>query len=299
MNGSGHEAGYSLVELLVAATMTLFVLLAALAMNTQVAALSESTVAEAELHGNLRQAMDLLSHDLRLAGYGLPSDVEIGGSATWLPAIFNARTDEIGFRGDTDVGSSRLRCSPRASNTTCTLSRLFVDEFDYYEQFACTNPGTGTGTMPLVLTVDGNQWGRVTCASFDTASGFLQLSANVPDNTYDAGTTEVFTLEHIYYRVSDGELQRQVVFSNTPRDARYAATPAWSAVATGITSLSFEYLDSTGATIAMGGSGVAAGDRALIQRVVIRIAGEQPVGLGLPMREASLRTEVLVRNTFP
>lgn len=67
---SARQAGLSLVELMVGLTVGLLVILAALALYASVAAGARDTLGSARLTSELRAAMDVMTADIRRAGFG-------------------------------------------------------------------------------------------------------------------------------------------------------------------------------------------------------------------------------------
>ncbi|MDH3285086.1 MAG: prepilin-type N-terminal cleavage/methylation domain-containing protein [Acidobacteriota bacterium] len=295
-----NEKGFSLVELLVAAAIMSMVMLAVLAVYSQARQIAVRTDAEANVHGNLRLALEMLEHDLRMAGYGVPEGVKVGAATVWTPVIFHAASDAIGFRSDIDAGGSHLTCSPQTSKPKCLLDRLSVDSVGYYDRLSCKSPDDVTQDLRLVITTPEGDWLQRDCTAVDASKGHLTVSSNLPAGTLQMGVSGVFTIEQVYYRFSAlpapeyGVISRDVRYHNDP-DANFPRSGAqWDNVASSVESLTLTYFDGAGTQIT--GNPVPAASLPNIARVVISIGGRERIGVGLDDRRVLLRSEVLIRN---
>ena len=98
-------SGFSLVELSVATAVTLFIFLAAFTAYSHFHHVNASIQRSEKIHSNVRLGMDKLERELRVSGFGVPRDAQIGASTLWTPAIFHATSTEVGFRAEIDGAS--------------------------------------------------------------------------------------------------------------------------------------------------------------------------------------------------
>ena len=106
------RSGFSLLEMLVAVTAFSLVLGAGYSILFKVQGTYEARAASAALRQQGRLALQRLSDELRLAGYGLGN----------VPAAFiDAGEDRIVFAGDIDLGSDRAPCLNEAGNAGVEL----------------------------------------------------------------------------------------------------------------------------------------------------------------------------------
>ena len=296
MNG---DKGFSLVELLIASTILLFIMLAVLLAYSQGAYLGSYIESEVTIHENARVAMNYLDRQLRMIGFGVPQNDEIGGGLNWNPAIFWANSTSIGFRADVDQGNSRLTCTPKSSNTSCPQTMVLLESIQYFDDLSCDDPDSPGNDLPLIVVKDRKDWLGVTCSIVNTGDTSLTVTS-VTDNTFTAGKSEVFTMEQVYYRYVAqtappyGYLERVVRYDNQPSVVFPPSTGTWVRVADHLASFDLEYQDATGTVLT--GSPLSATDRAAVHKIVVTMEGFDEVGPNHPDRRISLRSEILVRN---
>ncbi len=92
--------GFSLLELLVAGTIFLFVVAAATEAFTSLKAAHRRDLERSRLRAQADLALSTLARDLRHAGLGLPEGGNVSSGAAYTPAVFLAEPTRIGFMGD-------------------------------------------------------------------------------------------------------------------------------------------------------------------------------------------------------
>jgi len=291
-----RQAGFSLTELLVASTVLLVVILGALAVLHQAQMLTENTDSQSRIQGNVRLGADLLEHDLRLIGHGVPQGQLVGGSTVWQ-SIFSANATSIGFSGEIDGGAAQVTCTPDSSNSNCPRNRVRVDRIGYFVDYNCKKPDDSLSNMPLVVVSDYDTWQSATCSSYDAGNSYLTTS-NLSSGAFAAGTSQVYTIEQVFYRYITGSqppygrLERFVRYANTPSTT--APTNGWTTVADHLTDFDLQYLDASGAVISTGT--LTAAQRASVRRVVLFLEGFDTVGARGGSQLIQVESEVLVRN---
>ena len=169
------ESGFSLLELLVALTLSLMLFLAVLAAYSQGSNIKAHVQGTITVQGNLRIAIDQLERDLRMIGFGVPDGQRIGSTVVWTPAVFRATPTELGFRAEIDGGRGEIVCTPSSSNSTCPLNKLLLDSIQYYQGVNCLAPD-GSGNLKLIAVVDGGAWEPLTCSGFNASDSLIDCS---------------------------------------------------------------------------------------------------------------------------
>jgi prepilin-type N-terminal cleavage/methylation domain-containing protein len=288
------QRGFSLVELLVALVIFLMIVLAVYGASEQMQGFYTRSERRSSIQDNARLVLENMERDLRLAGYGVPAGRDlspsgaVAGASPWLPAIFYADGTALRYRAESDNANTQLtQNTPEA-----TASRIHV-----------TNTALGTFPFGIVLVRSGKQWQHMTAnsASSDGNGPYFSLSSSVSSNgSFTARATEVFTVEHVFYRfVSNasypyGTIQKATAVGNTPT-ITVPADSAFSVMASNIASCQFEYFARNGT--ALTSFPLSATDRASVARIVVTItAREREVATGT-VQDATLSSEILVRNS--
>jgi prepilin-type N-terminal cleavage/methylation domain-containing protein len=294
-----RNEGFSLLEVLVAMAIMVVVMLVILTAYSQGNSVKSHVQGTVEIQSNVRLAMDSISREVRMTGYGVPRGFKLGAShASWSPAIFHAGQTELGFRAEIDGGSAEIICTPDSTNMNCPLDRLRLDSIDYYEDLNCDDPGGSIGGLELIAIVD-HRWDPLTCKGFTISDGSISV-AKVPDLTFEAGMSGVATVEQIYYRyIPDGRppygsIERYVRYGNDPDDSFPPSGATWTPVADHLTDFWLEYRDA--ADVPLTGSTLTANQRALVRKVVLFMEGYDRVGPDGHPQLIQVRSEVLVRN---
>ena len=165
----GTQSGSTLLELLVASTIGIFLLLGVMKIYSQANMIKTHVEGSARVQDNLRLAMDRVSRDLRMIGFGVPTGLEIGNTRTWQPALFRAGADDIGFRGEVDGGYAEVTCTPDASSTKCPLSKVWLDSASYYQDLNCKRPDDPSAALQVIVVADGDTWSREQCNGWSTS----------------------------------------------------------------------------------------------------------------------------------
>jgi len=242
--------------------------------------------------------MDRLERDLRMIGYGVPDGAEIGNTTLWTPVVFYANGTSIGFRAEIDSGRAEIVCTPSSSNSDCPLTKLRLDEIDYYKGWSCDRPDGQSGDMRLLAVVDG-AWAKTTCSTTTDSDTSITV-ATVANNKFLAGTSQAVTVEQVYYQYtaksSDpyGSVTRQVRYDYTPSSSFPPTGLASSTVARHLTDFWLEYYDASGSQLT--GYPLDATERAAISTIVVFLEGYDRVGPEGHPQLIQMRTEVLVRN---
>ncbi len=156
------ESGFSLIELLIALTLSLMLFVAVISAYSQGNTIKAHVQGTVTVHGNARIAIDQLERDVRMIGFGVPDGPRIGSTIVWTPAVFRATPTELGFRAEIDGGRSEITCTPDSSNTTCSLDELRLDSVRYYQRVNCSPPDVSGGNLKLVAVVDHDDWQALT-----------------------------------------------------------------------------------------------------------------------------------------
>ena len=296
-----HHAGFTMVELLVAMTVLLLVLVAVLGVYSQAARLDSYIRATANIQDNVRLGMDRVERDLRMIGFGVPGGTNIFNGTSWSPVIFHADPTTIGFRGEVDGGNAEIICTPNPINLGCPPSRLVLDRVDYYAAFNCAPPDGSNGRMNLVAVNEEGSWQDLECTGVDTTNSYISLFAGVPGDTFRAGVSEARTIEQVYLRYVRrpqppyGYLTRSIRYDNQPDSTFPPVSATWSVIAGQLTDFWLDYRDDSGAVIS--GSPLTAAQRAAVRKIVVSMEGyDSLVGVGGQPQLIQMRSEILVRN---
>ena len=299
MRNTSSQAGFSLVELIVASAILLLVLVAAFGIFSQAASLNKRVQGNMEIQANVRLALNNLEKDLRMIGFGVPRRSKIGGTSYWSPAIFHASSTEIGYRADTDGGNTAIICTPKSSNITCPLNKLLLSSSRYYEALDCHPADGSSGDLQIVAVAGGGEWEPTTCSSVNTSENSISV-ALVTDNKFTGGISQTVTIEQVYYRYVPGvaprygRLEKYVRYGNEPDGTFPPPSAEWDVVADYLTNFSMDYENGSGAPLS--GDPLTSAEIRSVRRIVITIEGSAdtpPVGHSLLFRA---RSELAVRN---
>ena len=299
---SARNRGFTLSELLISMALVSLMLVAMLGFVFRGQDLATRNEARTKLQNNVRFAVDRLERDLRMIGFGVPEGAQVGGSTSWLPSVFYATNTAIGFRAEADGGWASIVCTPSSSNSSCPRNETYLDLMSYYEGNNCKRPDNDSLKLPVVVSFDGDSWAPATCDSIDSVNDHLTMAANLSNNTFVAGQSNVATIEQVYYRYTSstqppyGRLERYVRYANTPNNTFPPTSITWTLIADHITDFWLEYRDAGGNVLT--GSPLSAANRAKVASVHILVEGFDSIGpQGLP-QSFQAESQVLVRNTF-
>ena len=286
-----------MIEVMVAMALSLLLMLGLLAAYSHATSIKTHIQGTVKIQDNVRLTMDKLVRDLRITGFGVPKKAQIGGTASWVPAVFYATPTQIGYRADIDGGSAEIICTPNSSNTDCPLNRLRLDSIQYYQDRNCNAPGGGS--MLLVASVERKGWEPVTCNGYNT--GLVALNVNsVTNATFTAGESQVATIEQVYYRYLPssqppyGSLVRYVRYDNTPSATFPPTGVTWTTVANHLTDFWLEYQDRNGTTLSS--FPLSSTDRGRVRKVVVFVEGYDQIGPQGQPQLIQVRSQILLRN---
>ena len=299
MRSSIGQSGLTLTDLLVTMAVFMLLFLALLTAFSQGWQLSRHTASLVMIQDGLRVGMEMLERDLRAIGLGLPQGEEIGSATAWTPAIFHATPTEIGFRAEIDGGNAGITCTPSSTNTDCDLDLLRVDTTRRYEQLNCEQPDDPGAALELVVVAGDGSWESTVCSSVDVSDASISISA-ITDGAFAAGTSEVVSIEQVYYRFVPraeppyGSLERYVRYANQPDAAFPPTTADWTVVADHLTDFWMEYRDFAGGSLT--GSSLSAAQRSAVQNIVFLMGGYDRVGPQGKVQLVEMESRVRIRN---
>ena len=240
------KRGFTLLEMLITVLVFSIMIIAIYGLFDQGQWLYLHSEKRANIQDMSRNALEGLERELRMAGSGVPGGGQMVGGAIWTPYVFHAGVGEISFRADIDSGNSMVRADETGDSD--------IDVHD--ASVVC--PGAGETNVQGVLVKDLKGWDPITCSSF---AGNLMTVDDTEACT--ASECEVFTPEHIFYRLAgDGDLngicdsisnadypfctlERAEIRQNTPTST-VPTDDQFAPVATNVIQIQFEYLDADG-----------------------------------------------------
>ena len=201
-----QQRGFTLVELLVSVLVFTFVLLAVYTLFDQGAWVYLHSSRRANIQQIARMALEQMERDIRMSGFGVPSGDEFGaGTASWMPKMFTVGPGRIFFRGDIDNRHTWVR-----RNITGSATIVSVED----PERICPTPGT-----QIVLTEDGDDWQPLICTAIDDVNNTITTNSGAMDCPSDE--CEIFTPEHVFYRLT-GDANNDGLCDNTaPNDAPF------------------------------------------------------------------------------
>jgi prepilin-type N-terminal cleavage/methylation domain-containing protein len=204
---SKQERGFTLVELLVSVLIFTFVVLGVYTLFDQGAWVYLHSSRRANIQQIARLALEQIERDVRMSGFGVPSGDEFGaGTAMWTPNMFTLGPGRIFFRADIDNRHTWVR-----QNITGTPTTISVED----PQLVCPVPGT----TQIVLVENGDDWQPLTCTAFDDTTDTITTNTGAMDCPSEE--CEIFTPEHIFYRLT-GDANNDGICDNTaPNDAPF------------------------------------------------------------------------------
>ena len=255
--GCGREDGLSLIEMVVASSLSLAILLIALGMLQLMRRSFLRTELASDAQQRARIAQETIAHDLRLAGLGVDPD---GAAGRPDEGIEGAWAGAIALRGDLDADDTQARDDPeRWIAGAFPSTRTGNDEIVAY---ALRNE-SGTGGGPLVFEAD-----VASPATVTTPSGTLVASRD--------GLVESVTLARVLAgnggSVGPGRVLYRASLANNALLAGTGNAVSWQPLADDVSTLALRYFDEGGTEIAApGGAQAASAARARIALVEVRI----------------------------
>jgi hypothetical protein len=293
------QRGLTLVELLVAVTTLLLIMLAVLGAYSQARDLKTHVEGSIRVQNNVRVALDRVERDLRMIGFGVPTGQQIGSTTLWTPRIFYASPTAIGYRADIDGSRAEVVCTPKSTNVNCPLTKLRLDSIAYYQALNCDRPDGASGDLRLVAVFDRNEWSPITCSTYTSADSSITVSS-VTNNKFIAGRSEAVTLEQVYYRYFPatsppyGTITRQIRYDNTPSSTFPPTGLASSTVARQLIDFWIEYYDGSGAQLT--GSPLSSTQLPNVRSIVVFMEGYDRAGPDGHPQRIQMRSEILLRN---
>jgi Prokaryotic N-terminal methylation motif len=283
-SGNRADSGFSVLEALISLAILVVLLVAAYSVLDQTRGTYLRNEGRIALHQIGMTTLEMLERDLRAAGFGIPTGVDVTGRGDrWTPAIWAAGPDFIYFRADVDGETSLLTRDLHADDV-----RLYLE----HPMAVAGDP------LPLLLTRNGTAWESVSAVALaddeDGVPHLQLLSAAVSPFTVSGSLAT--TPEHVFYRfVPAGEypfgtVERLIVKSNVPLN-EIPEGSQFIPIADHVTSLQFQYFTESGARITD-----PAAQLSDIARIVISIVCRERAGRPGEYQSVRLETEVLLRN---
>ena len=198
-----HERGFTLIELLVSILIFTIALLAVYSLFDQGAWVYLHSSRRANIQQIARMALEQMERDIRMSGFGVPEGDEFGaGTATWSPEMFTVTPGKIYFRADIDSGHTWVR-----QNITGSATILNVEN----PTAVCASPNT-----QIVLVEDGDDWQPLVCTAMDDSADTITVNTGAMDCPSDI--CEIFTPEHIFYRLTGDANNDGICDSTGPAD---------------------------------------------------------------------------------
>jgi prepilin-type N-terminal cleavage/methylation domain-containing protein len=183
-----HDRGFTLIELLVSILIFVFVMLAVYTLFDQGAWVYLHSSRRANIQQIARMALEQMERDVRMSGFGVPTGDEFGaGTAIWTPDMFTIGPGRIFFRADLDNRHTWVR-----QNITGTPTTISVED----PALVCPDPGN----TQIVLVDEGRDWQPLTCTGFDNGNQTITVNTGAMD--CDSDVCEIFTPDHIFYRLT-------------------------------------------------------------------------------------------------
>ena len=284
-----NSHGFTLIELLVSLVILAFVMLALYFLFDQSKWLYLAGERRSSIQDNGRIALESMERELRMAGFGVPEGncVTAGVTpATWTPVIFGAGSDYIWFRSDIDNNSTMLKLDAATGATSLTV-----------EDAARVCPTAGSGYIVLERKL--RRWQALTCTYVDSTT----LTVDALSAGFNAAESEVFTPEHIFYRLetnktsacpNPGCLMRAEIAGNTVlSDDSSVGAGDWASLATNISQFQIQafHLDGTALDL----SDPTNYPKIARLRIAIRTT-DRSRGVG-QTQDFNLSSEILLRNS--
>ncbi len=214
-----QERGFTLIELLVSILIFVLVLLAIYSLFDQGAWVYLHSNRRANIQQIARVALEQMERDIRMSGFGVPTRNKFGDTETWTPELYTSTPGKIYFRADIDGGHTWVTRDIASNDRTLNVEN---------PSFVCSSPGSSA----IILADDSKVWQPFTCTGIDVGNKTIDVSDDAM--ACDSETCEVFTPEHIFYRLSGDadnngvcdnaapgddpfcSIERAVVFGNDP-----------------------------------------------------------------------------------
>ncbi|MCI0412807.1 prepilin-type N-terminal cleavage/methylation domain-containing protein [bacterium] len=289
---SCQQRGFTLIEMLVSVTLFSMVVLAVYYFLDRGRWLYLHSERRANMQENGRLAMEAMEREMRLISFGVPEGTAYGSESTWLPAIFEAGINFIGFRGDIENRNSLV--TENITNPTVAVANV---------DWIC--PATGD---PLLIIERGRNWFGSTC---NNIVGLTVIMVPPPTRNFNAAEIELFAPMHVFYRFTpdtnnDGicddtsdltqcQIQRATRLTNTPETDPENDTD-WQVFATNITQFKLRYFIKGSSTPLVPLTALSGLNLSIIDVIRVDITATDRADRAGQYQESNYRTEILVRK---
>jgi prepilin-type N-terminal cleavage/methylation domain-containing protein len=251
---NGNEQGFSMIELVIAMTVTLIISGAVFQLVTAGQSAFRREPGLADRQQSIRMAMDLISQDLYGAGYGMPSfaqvftsDLDGVGSmgATGTP------TDEIEIFSSTDCGSLQICDVGGVSVTTFEAlstcynlpSMVILANATEFHPYWAEAPGGGSNSSCTPGGGSGSRNGHVVVAAGQSSHN----NPGGPNAVFNNPPEYMLVGQLIRYRITqDAEGVPSLERSAFGGEDWPGGGTSWEAIARGVEDLQIEYLNGVG-----------------------------------------------------
>lgn len=273
-----NKSGFTLIELMVAALITIFILSAVISVFTHQEKLMRTERQETFARGLGRTVIAQLSQNILLAGLGLPSGAGITDGSNATSITFIANTDNVHTMMDADIASADTQIDVDNADIFSVGDWLCIMSLRRYTQFLDTalTPDLNWGQCVEATAVN-NGADRITFTLITGAPADL-TAATMSESLSTADGVMVSKIEMVVYAF-DAANNRITQSINGG-----AATP----ITTNVADLQFVYMDQANATIVP-----SATNYKTIRKVGITLQIEDPIN---PEASITFTTDLNLRN---
>jgi Tfp pilus assembly protein PilW len=273
-----NKSGFTLIELMVAALITIFILSAVISVFTHQEKLMRTERQETFARGLGRTVIAQLSQNILLAGLGLPSGAGITDGSNATSITFIANTDNVHTMMDADIASADTQIDVDNADIFSVGDWLCIMSLRRYTQFLDTalTPDLNWGQCVEATAVN-NGADRITFGAITGAPADL-TAATMSESLSTADGVMVSKIEMVVYAF-DAANNRITQSINGG-----AATP----ITTNVADLQFVYMDQANATIVP-----SATNYKTIRKVGITLQIEDPIN---PEASITFTTDLNLRN---
>ena len=182
-----NARGFSAVEMTMAASLLPIVLVATYTSFESSRITYTAGSAKVDIQQNARVAMESLEGDLRLAGYGFPTDIAV---VTPQLKVTSATPTAVTFRADLTNASTILSGDANAGDTTLAVT-----------------DASGIRAGDAIYLINGGQWETLTVSSVPSGTNTLRVPGPGTTRAYPRGT-QVGRPKSINYAWSAGTLSK-------------------------------------------------------------------------------------------
>lgn len=273
------QSGFTLIELMVAALLTIFILSAVISVFNNQEKLLRTERQETYARSLGRTVIAQLSQNILLTGLGLPSGAGILNGSNNTSITFVANTGNTHTMMDADIAATATQVSVVDADIFTVGDWMCIMSIRRYTQFL-----DNTGTLDL----NWGQCGAVTNVNTGADNINFGIIATAPANYTAATMTEGLS-------TTDGVIVSKISMITYAFDAANnqitqstnngAATP----IVTNVAGLTFNYLDQTNTTI----DPAVGNNYKLVRKVEITLQIEDPIN---PEASITFTTDLNLRN---